>query len=414
VDSSIAVEPVRRIAFIGNYLPRACGIATFTFDLSEAVRQRLHPESHTIVVAMNDTPVGYDYKERVEFQIREHHQLDYTLAAEFLNDQNFDVVNLQHEFGIYGGPWGSHVISLLRKLRMPVAVTCHSVPERPDPLQREVLSEIVSLATKAVVMSDHAKVLIKALYGATEGKIASIPHGIHPSPFVESASYKRRLGLRGSQVLLSFGLLGRNKGIEHSIDALPAILAHHPKVQYVVLGRTHPVIARSEGEAYREFLQQRIEELGIGDHVRFVDEFVGVRRLLEFIGASDVCLTPYLDLDQATSGVLCYAMAMGKAVVSTPYRYAREMLSDGRGRLVPPGDPAAIARETLALLGNERAMMSTRKRAYAYSRGMTWPVVAGSYVRLFEEMLATPQPKREEIPALHAGRPAADGVRLPH
>lgn len=414
LDSSSAVEPVRRVAFIGSYLPRACGIATFTFDLSEAVRQRLHPESHTIVVAMNDTPAGYDYKGRVEFQIREHHQLDYTLAAEFLNDQNFEVVSLQHEFNLFGGPFGSKVIALLHKLRMPVAVTCHTVLERPDPLQRDVLREIVSIAAKVVVMSDHAKELMTTLYGAPRGKVALIPHGIHPAPFVQSASYKRRLGLRGSQVILTFGLIDPNKGIEHGIDALPAILAHYPKAQYVVLGKTHPVIARSEGETYRESLQRRVDELGIGEHVRFVDEFVGLRRLLEFIGAADLCVTPYLDLERATSGVLSYAMAMGKAVVSTPYRYAREMLADGRGRLVPRGDPDAIAREALALLGDERAMMSTRKRAYAYSRGMTWPVVAASYVRLFEEMLASGEPSREAIPALQAQEPAGDGLRLPH
>jgi glycosyltransferase involved in cell wall biosynthesis len=374
------------VAFIGNYLPRVCGIATFTFDLCAAVR-RVDPGGNVTVVAMNDTPSGYHYPERVEFQVREHHLADYPLAADFLNNHpDIDMISLQHEFGIFGGTRGSHVVSLMRHLKKPVVVTCHSVPEEPDDAQREVLREIASLARRLVVMSRHAADTIVTLYGADARKVALIPHGIHPFPFVDPSTYKGKLRLGQHPTLLTFGLLSRNKGIESMIDALPLIVRHYPDVLYVILGATHPVVVRDEGEVYRESLVRRAADLDVSKNVLFLDEFVELHRLLEFIGAADVCVTPYLNMDQATSGVLAYAMAMGKAVVSTPYRYAREMLSDGRGRLVPVEDPTALSREVLSLLGDERTMTSVRKKAYAFSRAMSWPVVARSYTRLFEEV----------------------------
>jgi glycosyltransferase involved in cell wall biosynthesis len=392
VTALSGTTPLNGVAFVGTHLPRRCGIATFTTDLADAVARRLSPQTSVSVTVVNDTPTGYRYPGRVDFQIQQEHGPDYVRAAEFINESDADVVCIQHEFGIFGGDGGEHVLSLIKRLRKPVVVTCHTVPEFPIDNQEFVLRGIVKSAARVVVMSERARSLITSRYGAEPDKVAVIPHGVHPFPFVEPDSHKGRLHLCGRNVLLTFGLLHRHKGIEHMIDAMPEVLEHHPDACYVVLGATHPVVKRDEGESYRESLVERVYRMGLSDHVHFQPDFVVLPRLLEFIGAADVCVMPYLALEQATSGVLAYAMAMGRAVVSTPTRYATEMLAEGRGRIVPPGNPSALADEIIGLLADERGTMMMRRRAYGFGRLMTWPVVGSAYVRLFEEVTARPRP----------------------
>ena len=380
-------DGLRGVAFVGNHLPRRCGIATFTTDLVDAVEKRVGRAASVGVVAVNDVVQGYSYPARVGFQIRQEHTADYRLAADYLNDSDVDVVCLQHEFGIFGGESGEHILLLLARLRKPVVVTCHTVAEDPLPHEMHVLGRVTRMAQRVVVMSRRARSVIVNRYDIPADNVTLIPHGVHPFPFVDPDSHKGALGLCGRSVLLTFGLLHRAKGIEHMIDAMPSVLEHHPNTMYVVLGATHPVVRRREGESYRDLLKARVDELGLGEHVRFQPDFVPLSRLLDFIGAADVCVMPYTSLDQAASGVLAYTLAMGRAVVSTPTRYAGEMLAEGRGRLVPPADPAALADGVIGVLGDERHTMMMRRRAYSFGRMMSWPVVAGAYLRAFEQAL---------------------------
>lgn len=378
--------PQRGVAFVGNYPPRRCGIASFTFDLAESVSDCSGKEQPVIVAAMNDVSQGYDYPERVKFEIRQEHLVDFTRAADYLNFSRYDVVCLQHEYGIFGGGQaGPNILTLLRELRRPLVVTCHTVLKEPPKDMFEVFSEIAARAAKLVVMSQKAVGFLKDVYGVDEGKIACIPHGIHDTPFIDPGFYKDKFGVEGRRVLFTFGLLHRNKGIEYMIDALPAVVDKHPNVTYLVLGATHPAVYRKEGEAYRLELQRRARDLGVGEHVLFHPRFVELDELLEYLGAADVFVTPYLIMEQITSGVLSYAMGAGKAVVSTPYWHAEELLGEGRGRLVPPRDPKALAREINDLLDDEMAFNTMRKAAYLHSRSAVWSVVARKYLELFDE-----------------------------
>jgi glycosyltransferase involved in cell wall biosynthesis len=372
------------IAFVGNYLPRVCGIATFTHDLAEAVARGTGSQQPVIVTALNDQPEGYPYPERVKFELRQDYQIDYSRAADFLNFSRINIVCLQHEYGIFGGEWGSNILTLLRDLHRPLVVTCHTVLKETEPSQKEVFEEIAARASKVVVMSERAVRFLVDIYGVDRGKIVHIPHGIHDVPFVDPNYYKDKFGVEGRRVLLTFGLLHRNKGIETMIEALPAIVERHPKITYLVLGQTHPHVIRDEGESYRLSLQRRVRELGLENHVLFHPRFVELDELLEYIGAADICVTPYLNMDQITSGALSYAMGAGKGVVSTPYWHAEELLGEGRGRLVPVKDPEALSRSMNALLDDEVELNAMRKRAYTYCRRMIWPAVAASYIELFD------------------------------
>ncbi|HUV40060.1 MAG TPA: glycosyltransferase family 4 protein [Planctomycetota bacterium] len=383
------------VGVIGNYLPRRCGIATFTTDLTESI-SKASPETSCWAVVMNDTPEGYDYPSRVRFEINQAEPSDYLLAADFLNMNQLDVVCVQHEYGIFGGRAGSYLLDLLHDLRMPVVTTLHTVLRDPDPDQREVLQELADLSDRLVVMSDRAAEFLRQVYGVSAQRIAKIPHGIPDIPFMDPSYFKDKFAVAGRKVVLSFGLLGPGKGIEHMIDALPGVVAQHPDVVYLVLGATHPNIKKTSGEAYRLSLQMRAKELGVDAHVIFHNRFVELEELCEFLGAADIYVTSYLSEVQITSGTLAYALGAGKAVVSTPYWYAQEMLADGRGRLVPFGDAAALAREIVDLFDNETERHSMRKAAYDYCRRMVWSRVAGQYLDLFElskrERLRQPRP----------------------
>ncbi len=373
----------RKIAFIGNYLPRKCGIATFTGDLRNAVQGAI-PNGICPVVAVSDRAEGYDYPEDVRFEIAEQNADDYVRAAEYLNFLNVDVVCLQHEFGIYGGPSGSHILSMLRRLRMPIVSTLHTILKQPNPEQRRVMQELTSLSSKLVCMSDSGHSILKEVYGVPERKIDVIAHGIPDMAFTDPNFYKDQYGVEGRRVLLTFGLLSPNKGIEKVIEALPEIVAEYPDVVYIVLGATHPNLVRDHGEVYRESLIALADKLGVSEHVRFFDQFVELDELKRFLGAADLYITPYLNPAQITSGTLAYAFGCGKAVVSTPYWHAEELLADGRGVLVPFGDSAAISREVRGLLHDESRRHAMRKRAYMLGREMIWPKVAEEYLATFE------------------------------
>ncbi len=377
---------MRNIALVGTYLPRPCGIATFTRDLAEAIAGEIGKNQRVVAVAMNDSAGGYDYPDRVRCQVQQESDLDYFKAVDFLNSSDVDVVNLQHEYGIFGGECGSKVLDLIDKIRKPLIVTCHTVKNQPDPVKREVLAKIAAKADKLVVMSQAAFKIFEGVYGTTRDKIVYTPHGIHDTPFVEPAPYKVRLGLDGRQVLLTFGLLHPSKGIEYMLEALPSIVEKHPELTYVVLGATHPAILRDEGDGYRQSLERRVDELGMREHVLLENRFVELSELQEYLGACDILVTPYTKLDQITSGVLPYAMGKGRAVVSTPYWHAKDLLTNGRGRIVPDRDAPALAREIIGLLDDPEMLRSVWKEAYAYSRSMTWSAVARTYVRLFDEV----------------------------
>jgi glycosyltransferase involved in cell wall biosynthesis len=378
---------INRIAFIGNYLPRQCGIATFTTDLCEAMAAE-YAGTTCIALPVNDREDGYAYPARVRFELTEKDIDSYHRAADFLNINNVNVVSLQFEYGIFGGRAGSHILALLRELRMPIVTTLHTILRDPDPDQRRVFQEVAALSDRLVVMSDRGAEFLREVYAVSPDKIDQIPHGIPDVPFVDPSFHKDLFGVEGKLVLLSFGLLSANKGIENVIAALPKIVARYPNVVYIILGVTHPHVIQSEGETYRLSLQWLAQEKGVEGHVIFYNRFVSLVELVEFIGAADIYITPYLNAAQIVSGTLAYTLGAGKAVISTPYWYAEEMLAEGRGVLVPFHDPAALAEQVIDLLDNEAKRHAMRKRAYLFGREMTWPTVARRYMDSFERARA--------------------------
>ena len=376
------MSPPHRVAFVGNSLPRRCGIATFTTDLQLAVAASVSkPES--VIVAINDEGHGYAYPASVGWQIREQQLEDYWSAARFLNAGQYDVVSLQHEFGIFGGDAGGHVLTLLTQLNMPIVTTLHTVLAEPSAVQRRVLGEIVDASTAVIVMAEKGNELLRTVYRVPQEKIRIIPHGIPDRAFVDPCVSKLARGFAGRAVILTFGLISPNKGIEIMIDAMPEILRSRPDAVYVVLGATHPNLVRREGEAYRNRLRARAQQLGIEEHIVFLDQFVDQATLLDFISMCDVYVTPYLNEAQMTSGTLAYSFGGGKAIVSTPYWHARELLAGGRGILVPFGDSDAVGREIAALLTDDQRRQRLSREAYAYSRTMTWPHIGERYMEEF-------------------------------
>lgn len=377
----------QRIAFLGGFEPRRCGIATFTHDVCEAVAGAA-PDSECFAGAVNDHVEGYKYPPRVRFELLEKDLDSYRRAADFLNFNNASVLCVQHEFGIYGGPAGSHLLALLKEVRMPVVTTLHTVLSEPNTTQRKVMDELVRRSDRVVVMARKGAEILRETYGVPEMKVDIIPHGIPDSPFKDSSFYKAQFGVEGRLVLLTFGLLGPGKGIEHVIEALPEIVRQYPNVIYLVLGATHPQLVEREGERYRLSLERLAEDRGVKEHVNFYNRFVSLDDLKEFIGATDIYLTPYLNEAQITSGTLAYVFGAGKAVVSTPYWHANELLADGRGVLVPFRNPPAIAEGVCGLLDNPARLEKIRQDAYAMGRKMIWPAVAQQYLESFQHALA--------------------------
>ena len=372
-----------RVAFVGNYLPRECGIATFTTDLCTALATE-YGEGRLFAIPVNDPESSYQYPEQVRLELEQEDLSSYERAADFLNFNGNDLVCLQHEYGIYGGSAGSHILTLLRKLKMPLVTTLHTVLRDPDQNQRRVLEEIAQLSDRMVVMSKLAASLLHEVYAVPVEKIDVIPHGVPDFSFIDPNFYKDKYGTEGKSVLLTFGLLSPNKGIENVIQALPAILARQPNVVYIVSGVTHPHIRRREGERYREELQAQAEKLGVSDHLILNNRFVSTEELVELVGAADIYITPYQQEEQIVSGTLAIALGAGKAIVSTPYWYAKELLAEKRGVIVPFQSPDAIAEAVLALLENDAERHAMRKRAYLHSRGTTWAKTARAYMASFQ------------------------------
>ena len=381
-DSTIWAHNPKHVAFVGDYLPRQCGIATFTADLYKSYHSFI-PDSQAMVVSVNDTPDGYDYPGEVRYDFYQHDLEAYRKAAEFLNAKDVEVVCLQHEYGIFGGPAGSYILTLLRNLTMPVVTTFHTILKTPNEEQLLVLKSIADLSSRVICMSEKGREFLINIYEVPEDKIDIVPHGIPDMPFVDPHFYKDRFGMEGKQTLLTFGLLSPNKGIENVIWALPRIVKQFPNVVYMILGATHPHLIRNQGEAYRDSLKQLAADCGVGDHVRFYDQFVELDELLEYLGAADIYVTPYLNPAQITSGTLSYAFGCGKAVVSTPYWHAEELLADGRGVLVPFGDAEAIADQIINLLADEPNRHVMRKKAYMMGRDMIWERVIQHYADSF-------------------------------
>ena len=374
---------VQKIAFLADYIPRQCGIATFTADLRQAIAAQ-YPGLQSSIIAMTDCPTGYDYPPEVRFEIPEQDISAYRRAADFLNLINVDVLCLQHEFGIFGGPSGRHLLTLLRNLRMPVVTTLHTILRDPSREQKLVLQEVIKLSARVVSMAEKGIEFLRDIYETPMGKIDLIPHGIPDVPFADPNYYKDKFGAEGRPVLLTFGLLSPNKGIEHVLNALPAIVREFPKVVYIVLGATHPTLSRDHGETYRLSLERLAKKNGVEKNVIFFNRFVDTDELLEFLGATDIYITPYLNKTQITSGTLAYSFGAGKAVISTPYWHAEELLADGRGVLVPFADAPAISQAVCDLLRNETTRHSMRKAAYLLGRKMVWSHVAHDYMRSFE------------------------------
>jgi len=370
-----------RVAVIGNHLPRQCGIATFTTDLCDSIAVA-YGAPGVFVVAVNDAQSRYSYPPRVRFEITESDLSSYQAAADFLNSSKVDLVCLQHEYGIFGGKSGSHVLHLLHHLTMPVVTTLHTVLRKPDVEQLIVMQEIAARSDRLVVMSEHSSQLLQDVFRVPAEKIDLIPHGIPDLPFAESDLYKDSF-LVGKNVLLTFGLLSPNKGFENVIQALPRILSRHSNVVYIIAGATHPHVRRREGDRYRLQLQALAKKLGVADNVVFHNRFVSPQEMAALVASADIYVTPYRYEAQAVSGTLAYALGAGKAIISTPYWHATELLADGRGALVPFENPAAIADTAIRLLDNDAARHSMRKRAYLYARHTVWDRVAQSYMRVF-------------------------------
>ena len=374
MNQSAVLQDVNHIALIGNFLPRQCGIATFTTDTYQALRARF-PDTRVDVYAMDDHPGRYAYPEAVTAAIPQHDLSAYVATARRIEESGAQVLWLQHEYGIFGGEAGGHIFALLDRLTIPLIVTLHTVLEKPSASERTVLEGLLRRAAKVIVMAERGREILERVYGASSKSIVTIPHGVPDRPFAEPDAFKTRFGWDGKRVILTFGLLAPGKGIETIVEAMPAVVEKNPDAMYIVLGATHPNLVAHEGEKYRDSLKARAAELGVGDNVAFIDAFVDHDDLIDYLQAADIYATPYLNPAQITSGTLSYAVGVGKAVISTPYVHATEILADGHGVLVDFRDSAAFAREINNLLGSARNLGRLSSRAYARGRTMIWPRV---------------------------------------
>lgn len=383
---SIAARRPKRIALIGNALPRLCGLATFTSHVYEALRDRF-PDIAVDHYAMVDPGGDYHFPSSVACSIDQAEPASYKAAAQAIRASRADLIWVQHEFGIFGGPAGCYLLEMIERTRVPVAVTLHTVLEAPDPDQRAVMDRLAKRAALFIVMAERARAILVESYGVCPSSVAVIPHGVPDRPYVEPARAQRCFGLEERPTILTFGLLSPGKGIETMIQALPAIIARCPSALYSVVGATHPHLVAHEGEAYRRGLQALADSLGVAGNVHWVNRFLGERELLDRIAAADVYVTPYGNPAQITSGTLAYALGLGKPIVSTPYVHARELLAEGRGRLIPFGDICATAGAVATLLSDDRLRVEMAQAAYAHGRFMTWQCMAEQVMRRFAMIL---------------------------
>ena len=383
--SSLFSVDKKRIAYVSTYPPRECGIANFTKDLIDSV-DGLREFRPSVVIAINEEGATYDYDRRVKFQIERDSVDDYVQAARYVNLSKANLVNLQHEFGVFGGEWGEYVNSFLEDLQKPVVTTLHTVLANFESAARKVLKDIAYHSASIVVMTRTALQLLKNCNVKRE-KINVIPHGCPDVPFITSEKPKTSLGLRGRIVLTTFGLINRGKGIQYAIRALPSLVKKEPRILYLIIGETHPEVRKIEGERYRKRLMRLVDELKLRKHVRFHNRFLQKRELIKYLQATDIYITPYVDRNQISSGTLVYALGTGKAIISTPYLHAEEALAEGRGLICKFRDPSSIAECINRLLEDAELRLSLERKAYAFSRNFTWPKVAENYVNLFNRLL---------------------------
>ena len=381
------------VGFIGSYMPRRCGIATFTHDIATSVAglmgQPLGQGDKVQIVALNNVLEGYPYPQQVRFEIRDRFRDDYREAAEFLNVAPINVISLQHEFGILGGEDISCILALLGNLKKPVVSTLHTVLEKPNPRLKLGMQKVCELSTKVIVMAERARKMLVDIYGVEKDKIRFVHHGVPDVPFADSSFYKDQFHVEGRPVALTFGLLSPNKGIEHGIDAIAEVAKKYPDIAYIVLGATHPEIKKERGEEYRVSLERRVKKHGLTENVIFHNRYVSLEQLCEFLLATDIYITPYLTKEQIVSGTLAYAAGCGKAIVSTPYWYAEEILADGRGHIVPFGKAGEMGKKITELLDDDLKRNQMRKKAYLLGREMIWDVVGQTYIDIFKEAMDT-------------------------
>ncbi|HUV85745.1 MAG TPA: glycosyltransferase family 4 protein [bacterium] len=375
---------------VSTYVPRRCGLATFAYNMASALAagrgQKLGADGSVAVVAMSERQRRRSYGAEVRAVVRASRPEDYVAAAELVNGSAAAVVSLQHEYGIFGGRTGRYVLDFLERLRKPVVTTLHTVLAEPKPRQREVLQEVCRRSAALAVQAQKAAEFLTTLYDVPEDKVRVIHHGTPDVPFGGSAPFKKAVGAAGRQVLLTFGLITPRKGLQFALRAMADVLPQFPTSLYIILGATHPAIRKRYGEAYRNSLQRAVYRLGLHNHVRFVNRYVSLDELVTYLRATDLYVTPYLNEDQISSGTLAYAVACGKAVVSTPYWYARELLDDDRGVLVPFRNTKALAFWVSELLAHDDARAYVARRAYDYSRRMTWARSAAAYEELFHDV----------------------------
>jgi glycosyltransferase involved in cell wall biosynthesis len=375
------------VVYVGTFVPKTCGIATFANDLGTSIAQEMGGKPYR-VIAITDRAGGYNYPSEVTFEIRKNVIRDYARAAEYLNGSSAQIVSLQHEFGIYGGDAGKYLSVLLSHLKKPVITTLHTILENPPSDYLEALEDVINYSQRLVTMSQKGARMLHEIYGVPQDKISIIHHGVPDVPFVDSNFYKEQFNVEGLTVLLTFGLISPNKGIETALEALPYVVEKYPNTVYIILGATHPEVKKIHGEQYRLSLERKAMDLKIADNVVFQNRFVDLQELTEYMSCCDVYLTPYLAKEQITSGTLAYAVGMGKAVVSTPYWYAEELLSDSRGILVDFGDVKGMANALNDLIGDSLRRNRIRKAAYEYGRTMVWREVGRHYVEMFLQMLS--------------------------
>lgn len=405
----MAKGPTRKVAFISSYPPRKCGIATFASDLIHSVKSAARGQFQPLVVAMR-VDNDLKYSDPVKFEIRQNVKSDYVCAADYINFSNVDVVSVQHEFGLFGGSAGAYLNLLLSRLNAPIITTLHTILNEPEPDYYKSLVDVCNASYKVVVMNERGIGMLRDIYGVPEKKVELIAHGIPDLPFVDSNYYKHKFNMQGRRTILTFGLLSRNKGIEVMLRAMPAIIKADPSVLYIVLGMTHPLVLKDEGEAYRYKLQRIVKDLNLQEHVVFHNRFVNDEELHNFLCAADIYVTPYHNEQQLTSGTLSFAVGTGKAVVSSPYWAASELLADGRGRLVPFGDPENLAKEIAAILKNDSLFYSLRGEAYDYGRSRTWPKTGQLYWKMLN---AKTLPIRTTIKTTASLAEMISGMQLP-
>lgn len=384
----------KKIAYLSTYPPRECGLATFTYDLSTAINT-LGVFARPVIIAVNDSNlVTGQYNKEVKFLIEQHNRESYIKAAEYVNNSDIALVSLQHEFGIFGtssgrDAWdGNYILDFLRNVKKPVITTFHTVLKHPNELQLAAMKEVAERSSKIVLMARNARRILEPIYGIPREKMAFIHHGAPDIPFHGSDYFKRVFGLEGREVMMTFGLLSPGKGIEYVIESLPEVVSKHPEVIYLIIGATHPVVRKEQGESYRKELKKKVKELGLANNVKFVNQYLTLNQLILFLRATNIYIAPQTNPEQYTSGTLAYAAAFGKAIISTKFRYAKYMLRRGRGILVPFKDSISITKALNEILDDPYKKRDLEEAIYIFSRKMTWPYVASKYADLFRKTLS--------------------------